>query len=293
MCYNKGMKQFTFTVSEKFNNFRVVDFLKAQGVSCEIILKIKYGGVLLNGEVVKNINELVKENDVVKIILPPDTLNPYLVPVKANLNIIYEDDYMLAVVKDKGVLTHQSRFNDAPSIDSMVAGYFSPNPFTFRAVNRLDKDTSGILLIAKDEFTASLLAKQMKSGDFKKTYSTIVVGKPEKSRFIIEKPIKKDENSIKRLCSSDGKYAKTECFYVKDLGDGLSLIDVVLHTGRTHQIRVHLSSVGLPLYADSLYGKEVKDKTYVLHAKILKFTHPFTNETIELNSNIDIDSKMV
>ena len=289
MCYNKGMKQFTFTVSEKFNNFRAVDFLKAQGVSCEIILKIKYGGIFINGTVNKNVNDPVKTNDTVKFILPPDIPNQHLTPVKADLNILYEDDYMLAVVKEKGILTHKLKLNETPSLDAFVAGYFLPNPFTFRAVNRLDKDTSGILLIAKDEFTASLLGEKIKNGEIIKTYTAVVVGKPKEDNFIIEKPIKKPENSIKRYCEDGGKYAKTECFFVKDLGNGLSVVDVVLHTGRTHQIRVHLSSVGLPLYADSLYGTEVKNQTYILHAKGLSFTHPFTNEKINLTSKMDID----
>lgn len=284
------MKEFTFTVAEKFNNFRAVDFLKSQGVSCEIILKIKYGNIFINGVVNKNVNDLVKTNDVVKFILPPDISNPHVTPVKSNLKIIYEDDYILAVVKEKGLLTHKLNFNETPSLDRLVAGYFLPNPFTFRAVNRLDKDTSGILLIAKDEFTASLLGEKIKNGEIIKTYTAVVVGKPKEKHFIIEKPIKKPENSIKRYCEDGGKYAKTECFFVKDLGGGLSLVDLVLHTGRTHQIRVHLSSVGLPLYADNLYGEEVKGKTYTLHAKGLSFIHPFTNEKIVLTSPIDIDN---
>ena len=86
---------------------------------------------------------------------------------------------------------------------------------------------------------------------------------------------------IKRTCAEDGQYAKTECALVKKLNDGKSIIDVILHTGRTHQIRVHLSSVGLPLFADSLYGEKVEGATYTLHAKQLKFIHPITkNEMV-------------
>lgn len=284
------MKEFSFLVEKEFNNFRVIDFLKNKGVSCEIILKIKYGGIFVNGVVNKNVNDPLKTNDSVKFILPPDTPNEHLTPIKGDINILYEDEFMLAVVKERGVLTHKLMFNDTPSLDSFVAGYFAPNPFTFRAVNRLDKDTSGILLIAKDEFSASLLGEKIKNGEILKTYLAVVVGKPENDSFIIEKPILKVDGTVKRVIDSSGKYAKTECRFVKDLGGGLSLISVTLHTGRTHQIRVHLSSVGLPLYADSLYGTEVKGKTYILHANGLTFIHPFTNKKIEITSTIDIDT---
>jgi 23S rRNA pseudouridine1911/1915/1917 synthase len=171
-----------------------------------------------------------------------------------------------------------------------VCGYFHPNPFTFRAVNRLDKDTSGIVLIAKDMLTASLLSNQIKSGEFIKTYLAIVVGKPNKNHFFIEKPIMKEsENSIKRVCNDKGKYAKTECFYIKDINENLSLLKLVLHTGRTHQIRVHLSSINLPLYADSLYGERVDNESYYLHANSLTFNHPYNKEKITLKSKRDID----
>lgn len=284
------MKEFSFKTDIQFNNFKVVDFLKAKGVSLEIIKKIKIGGIYINGVLLNNINNQVFTNDVVKILLPNDETNPYIKAVKGELDVVYEDDYILAVDKKRGVLTHSSKYNDSLALDSLVCGYFYPQPFTFRAVNRLDKDTSGIVLIAKDMLTASLLSNQIKSGEFIKTYLAIVVGRPNKNHFIIEKPIMKEsENSIKRVCNDKGKYAKTECFFVKDINEKLSLLNIILHTGRTHQIRVHLSSINLPLYADSLYGERVENKTYYLHANSLTFIHPYTNEKITLKSKRDID----
>jgi 23S rRNA pseudouridine1911/1915/1917 synthase len=273
------MKEFVFIVDEQFNSLKPLNFLSAKGVSGEIIKKVKFGGVFINGLVLKNANERLSFGDEVKMVLPVDLPNPYVVPIKAPLDVIYEDEYLIAVNKPKGMLTHSSRHNQTLALEQVVCGYFLPTPFTFRAVNRLDRDTSGIVLIAKDEYTASLLSEQIKKGEMQKTYSALVVGKPNSEHFIIEKPIKRSSpSSMKRTCADDGKYAKSECTLVKRLDDGKSIIDVRLHTGRTHQIRVHLSSVGLPLFADSLYGEKIEGQTYTLHAKELKFIHPITKE---------------
>lgn len=282
------MREFIF-INDKFDSIKVVDFLKSKRMSLEIIKKIKYGGIYLNGLLLNNVNNYIKQFDQIKIVLPLDEVNPYITAKKGKLKVIYEDEYILAVVKEKGVLTHSSKNNQTISLEQLILGYFLPNNFTFRAINRLDRDTSGIVLIAKDMFTASLLGEQMKNGEIRKTYSALVVGEPTESHFFIEKPIRRlSQDSMKRICAIDGKYAKSECKLIKSQ-NGLSLIDVTLHTGRTHQIRVHLSSVGLPLYADSLYGEKVDGKGYFLHAKKIEFIHPFNNKKIELISEMEFD----
>ncbi len=275
------MKKFCFSVKSEYNDFKVIDFLKAEGVSKEIILKVKFGGIKLNQTIISNANQKVKSGDIVSITLPPDNINQYITPIKEKLDIIYEDEYLLAIKKDSGVLTHSSRHNNIKSLEQVVLGYLGEN-ICFRPINRLDRDTSGIVLVAKDMFTASKMSNEMKEGLIKKTYSAVVVGKPNENHFIIEKPIKRqNENSMKRVCDESGDYAKTECIFISEK-DGLSTLDIILHTGRTHQIRVHLASIGHPLYADSLYGQKIDGKTYSLCAKSLEFTHPFTKERIKL-----------
>lgn len=276
------MKEFSFIINEKFNNYKIIDFLKCVGISDEIIKKVKFGGIFLDERLVKNINERVKSCQTLKMVLPKDEPNAYVTPIKGELKIIYEDEYLLAVVKPKGMHTHASK-SQKLSLDQLVCGYFLPESFVFRAINRLDKDTSGIILIAKDMYTASLLGEQMKKGNIKKSYQAVIVGTPKEKHFFIEKPIKRQaEGNIKRVCDKDGKYAKTECMLVKTLDNGNSILDIILHTGRTHQIRVHLASVGLPLYADGLYGERVKSENYELKAKNLEFIHPFTGKNILL-----------
>ena len=278
------MKEFVFLVEEQFNNAKAVDFLKEKGVSSEILKKIKVGGIYKNGELLKKVNETLNAGDQIKIILPKDQPNAYLVPVKKPFEILYEDEFLLAVIKEKGITTHSSKHNQTLSLEQIICGYYK-EPFTFRAVNRLDKDTSGIVLIAKDMLTASLLGEQMKKREIIKKYLALCKGVPKSEHFVIEKPIlRESENSIKRICHENGEYAKTECKLLKILDGDLSLIDILLITGKTHQIRVHLSEIGLPLYADSLYGEKVDGESYFLEAYNLIFTHPFTKEKISLTT---------
>lgn len=283
------MDKYHFTVTEKFNNYKAVDFLRAKGVSWEIIQKLKYGNIDLNGQVLPTVVTRANCGDTLTLNLPKDTPNPYVTPTFGKLNIIYEDEYMLAVNKPVGMQTHASKNLKLPSLDSLVCGYFSPTPFVFRGINRLDRDTSGIVLVAKDMVSACFLGEQMKRGEIKKTYTAIICGKPESDHFIIDQPIaRKSADSLMRIVSPDGKSAKSEIFFVKQLDNGLSVVDVLLHTGRTHQIRVHLSHIGNPLYADGLYGTKIAEKTYTLHAKSLTLTHPFTGKNLTLTAPFDI-----
>ncbi len=283
------MNEFVFKVDKKSNGYLAQDFLLKMGVSKEIIKKIKVGGVFLNGKMLSFIKTPVKYKDEIKIVLKETSACPFVSPVKQKITVLYEDEYLIAVDKPSGVLTHNSINNKTLSLDSLLLGYFYPNPFVFRPLNRLDRDTSGVVLIAKDELTASLLSSQLKAGGFNKTYYALVVGTPHKKRFTVEKPIKRaSETGMKRICDENGKYAKTDFTLIKKLKGNLSLIKAKLYTGRTHQIRVHLSSVNLPLYADALYGTAIENKTFILNAKVLEFTHPFNKKRIKIKSKIKI-----
>ena len=280
------MNKFTFKVEKQFNNFSALSFLKAVGLSNEIIKEVKFGGIFINGQVVKNVNNLVKEGDVITVVFI-DVLNPYIKAQQGNLKVVFEDEYFLVIDKESGVLTHSSRYNESLSLEGLVYNKYKSAPFTFRAINRLDKDTRGLVLIAKDEFTASKFGSMLKDGKIEKRYIAKVVSKPKADHFIIEKPIMREsENSVKRVINGGGQYAKTECFYLGEDENGLHIIEVLLHTGRTHQIRVHLQSENLSLYGDALYGESVKGQTYYLKAYKLKFTHPFLNKEIEITATI-------
>ena len=282
------MREFSFIVEKIFIGVTVQDFLKKQGVSKEIIKKVKFGGVFLNGKTLSNLKGLVNYKDQVKIVLPKEEKNPFIKLVSGDLTVLYEDEYLLAVDKPSGMQIHASK-SGAKSFDALVLGYLEPKVRVFRAVNRLDRDTSGVVLVAKDEFTASLLSENLKKGDFKKSYEAVVNGVPKETSFTVEKPIKRlKETGMERGISEDGKYAKTVFTFIKSLEGGLSLIKAEPITGRTHQIRVHLKSVNLPLYADALYGERVEGKTFTLIAKELEFTHPHTKQRLIIKSKIEI-----
>ncbi len=276
------MKNYIFKVEEQFNNCSVLNFLKAIGLSQEIIKNVKFNGLFVNDIKITNINDLLSVGDQVKIVFN-DELNEFAKKEVGELKVVYEDDYLLVAYKESGVLTHSSRYNNSPSLEGLVYNYNKNSPYTFRAINRLDKDTQGLVLIAKDELIASLLNNELKQGNIEKRYIAKVKNKPIDAHFIVEKPIaRQSESGIKRVISNDGQYAKTEFYYLGEDENGLHILEALLHTGRTHQIRVHLSSVNLPLYGDSLYGEKVENKTYYLNAYKLTFTHPILNKKMEI-----------
>ena len=256
---------------------RIYDFLKSDlTLSSTLIKKVKFGGVFVNGNNV-TMRAIVYKGDNVRVILPAET-SENISAKPMPLDIIYEDEHFIALNKPTNMPTHPSKGNSLPTLAEGLCAYFSPEPFVFRAINRLDRDTSGIVLIAKDQLSADKLSKVMKSGGFIKKYEAIVCGTPNPPDGIIDAPIDRiAEGNIKRGVIDSGKRAITEYKVLKIYDDGNSLVELTLHTGRTHQIRVHMAHIGHPLKNDFLYG-ERGDESYKLHAKSLSFINPFTNE---------------
>ena len=176
--------------------------------------------------------------------------------------------------------THPSRGNSLPTLANAVMAHCGEN-FVFRAITRLDRDTSGLVLIAKDARVANILSAQIKQGRIYKRYTALLSGIPEESHRIISAPIRREsEESIKRIVAPDGKEATTEYFIKEIIGEN-ALCDVVLHTGRTHQIRVHMAYIGHALLGDFLYG-ERSDDGYYLRCSEIGFIHPMTNEYLSI-----------
>jgi 23S rRNA pseudouridine1911/1915/1917 synthase len=203
-----------------------------------------------------------------------------------DVEVVYEDEYILAVNKPRGMPTHPSKGNHLPTLANAVMGKYGGN-FVFRAINRLDRDTSGIVLIAKDPFSAARLSEYMREHHLDKRYLAKLKGVPKKKHGIIEANIEREyEGSIKRVVRDDGKYAKTEYTVLEDNGDS-SVCGIKLYTGRTHQIRVHMAYIGHPLVNDFLYGVNEEGECYKLHCSSITFLHPITNAPVTVTADCD------
>lgn len=279
------MKEIKKAVTDDFDGMKISDYLRrSMELSVTLIKKVKFGGVFINGINV-HMRAIVHTGDTV-IVRLPEAKSENIRPTAIPLDIIYEDDYLIAVNKPSGMPTHPSKGNSLPTLAEGIMAYFAGESFVFRAINRLDRDTGGIVIVAKDAYSADILSKEMKRGGYVKKYYAVVTGVPNEDSGIINAPIEREsEGSIKRCVREDGKSAITEYKTVAVSADGKrSLLEITLHTGRTHQIRVHMAFIGHPLYADFLYGERVEGETYMLQAREISFTHPITKEKLTLIS---------
>lgn len=276
------MKSIKVKVAKACDRMNIKDFLiKTLGLSVTLVKRVKYGGVFINGENV-HMRATVKTDDVVEVRISEPS-NDSIEPIEIPLEIVYEDEYLLAVNKPTNMPTHPSRGNTLPTLANAVVAYMGDG-FVFRAVNRLDKNTSGIVLIAKDAVTSAKLGDMMKKHEFGKKYVAVLKGVPQGKSGTISAPIEREcEGSIKRCVREDGKAAVTEYEVLSLINDKASLCEFRPKTGRTHQIRVHASYIGHPLLGDEMYGGG--EGEYLLHCKEMTLTHPITGEMLILRSD--------
>lgn len=254
------------------------EYLPTLGLSVTLIKKIKRAGIFVDG-VPCTVRAKIKNGSKITLCLPEEK-SEGIPPIEIPLNIVYEDECILVVDKPTNMPTHPSRGNNLPTLANAVMAKFNGD-FVFRSITRLDRDTSGLVLIAKNANTANRLSQELKQGRVYKRYEALVCGIPEKEHDVIEAPIRREEEgSMKRIVAPDGKTAITE-YFIKEVRDGNALCDVILHTGRTHQIRVHFAHIGHPLLGDHLYG-ERRDEGYYLKCRELRFKHPQSGEVLTI-----------
>lgn len=239
----------------------------------------------------KNMDTRLKasENDKITIDLNYDEDNSNIVSKQMDLDIVYEDEGMVIINKPLGIAIHPSIRHYEDSIASGVKYYFESLGIhkKIRPVNRLDLNTSGLVIFAKNEYVQENLIKQMQTKTFTKEYLAIVTGILENKKGIIDKPIaRKDGSIIERCVSETGQRAITEYEVIREFGNN-SLVKCKLLTGRTHQIRVHFAYIGHPLLGDSLYGeKSDLIEGQALHCYKLKFLHPVTTKELVIKCDL-------
>ncbi|MBQ8552495.1 MAG: RluA family pseudouridine synthase [Clostridia bacterium] len=251
------------TIGCDFAGLTVKDWLYKNGISRGLItqLKKREDGITVNGEHV-TVRRVLAVGDILSISADDraEDENELLVPTKMSLDIIYEDDDMIAVNKPPDMATHPSLGHFDDTLANGLAYYFGSRgiPFVFRAINRLDRDTSGAVLIAKNRISAAHLTALMQSGKIRKTYVAILSGRISPESGTVTAAIRRREASImlRETCEDGADGAKSAVTEYKTLfaSDNASIVQAEPITGRTHQLRVHFAYLGCPIVGDGFYG---------------------------------------
>jgi len=288
--------RFEFIADE---HVKVKTFLKKHEISKGLLAKIKFrgGAILVNGQP-QNATYLLDMGDRVTIDIPAEEGLESLEAIDRPLDVLYEDDHFLVLNKPYGVASIPS-VNHSNTIANFIKGYYVKQNYENQQVHivtRLDRDTSGLMLFAKHGYAHARLDKQLQRKSIEKRYFALVKGagvlEPEGE---IIAPIARDVDSIiTRRVAKGGKYAHTSYKVVASYGN-IHLVDIRLHTGRTHQIRVHFSHIGFPLLGDDLYGGSMSEgiSRQALHCHTLKFYNPFSGEEIGRASPLPTDFEQV
>lgn len=261
-------------------------FLRSKQISAKALRSLKRRGEVLRNGLPCLHKDMVKEGDQIQLFYPPEKNSPYLVPEKLALDIIYEDKEILVLNKQAGVCVHPTKGHPTGSLAGGVLFYWAAHgeKAVVHLVNRLDKDTSGLVLVAKNTFCAQQLFCQQSEQGISRRYLALVSGTIPTDDGCVDLPIAREEGiTIRRIVSPQGQRAVTHYRAVKRF-DKYTLLEISLETGRTHQIRVHLSHMGYPLVGDRLYGGDTKLlERQFLHAHSLTFYHPVRGEKLEFS----------
>lgn len=294
--------ELNYIVNKQDANKKLKIILKENLYISNVLLNIlkETGGIFVNGNLVF-VNYILKENDNIKIIIPNDKnkFSNKFNTINKPLNILYEDDYLLIINKNANMPVHPSAGNYDNTLANIVAYYLENKGINgIHILTRLDKNTSGICIFTKNNYIQELFIRKKDNIKLYKEYICVVDGITKKDHDIIEKNIaRKDNTIILRHVDKNGDYAKTEYYTLdRNYKNNYSILKVILHTGRTHQIRVHMASIGHVLLGDELYANEYFNndalkyiKRQALHCKKISFYHPITNKLICIDAQLPED----
>lgn len=299
-----------YHITDEHNTCRIWDYIIEKGYTKHIrtYLKQHFGSVLLNKEPAY-FYQVLHTGDSLEIHIEDETASEKIPPIPMPIDIVYEDEDLMVINKQADTPIHPSQGNYENTLANGVAWYFAQQniPFVYRCINRLDRNTTGLLILAKNMLSGAILSEQMKNREIHRTYLAIVEGCPA-DKGIIDAPIGRVADSVieRQVDWEHGDSAITHYWRMQyrsfesiatipsitqladtlDLeprmlvpADGISFVKLKLGTGRTHQIRVHMTSIGHPLLGDTLYNPTTKlMHRQALHSHSLEFTHPITGE---------------
>ena len=288
---------FQYTISPAFEGETIQSYLKYLNYSSQIITHLKRtkNGILLNG-IWGRVRDILHENDILTITLIETESSENIVATELPLDIVYEDEDLMIINKAADTPIHPSQGNYDNTLANAVAYHFQQKreTFVYRCINRLDRDTTGLLILAKHMYSASLLSEMVQNREIHREYLAIASGfVPDQG--IIEAPIGRvDGSTIERQVDfQNGDYACTHYKRI-DFQNGYSLVSLKLATGRTHQIRVHMKHIGHPLPGDFLYNPDYSViQRQALHSHRLEFLHPITHKKMEFTAPLPEDMNSI
>lgn len=299
LSYNESgeIMNLSYQIDKDDHYDNILHVLKEQFLlSDRLITKLKKANKIYLNDLPTYTKKSVTVGDKVSVLIDFEEDNSNIVASNIPLDIIYEDDYLLVINKPANIAIHPSILHFDNSLSNGVKFYFDKLGLKkkIRIVNRLDRNTSGIVVFAKNEYIQECLIKQMKTKELKKEYLAIAKGILESKSDTLNFPIARKEGSIiERTVSSDGDSAITHYDIVKEFNN-LSLVHIVLETWRTHQIRVHFSYIGHPILGDTLYGSPSElINRQALHSYKLTFIHPVTKKVLSLEATLPNDIKNI
>lgn len=287
-----------YHISPDESGLRIEQYLRRRGYSYQNLTHLKKmpESILVNG-IWSYMRTTLDAGDLLAVHIQENADSPNIPPVFLPLDIIYEDEDLIVVNKPAGMPVHPSLNNYRNSLANALMYYYKQKnmPFIFRCTNRLDRDTSGLTVIAKHMVSSSILSNMAVHHEIEREYLAIVRGLISPASGTITAPIGRTGSSLieRRIDFDHGEHAVTHYRVIKE-DNGYSLVSLILETGRTHQIRIHMKYLGHPLIGDYLYNPDMeKINRQALHSHRLAFTHPITGKKMDFTAALPEDMRWI